>query len=402
MARSLTSASRNLETISIEAILLGSGVFGSLALSALSSVLPQIQAAYHDLPHAAYWTKAVVTIDGIAMAAAPFTGLVVRALGGPRRTLMACYTLFLVAGLSGALLSSLFAIIASRLLVGLAGATLMTLAITLIGDRYAGRSREFRIGINLAVTSLLIGILVPFAGWLGDRGGWRWAFAVHLLALPFLAFAFLARDLGQFRHQRQASSGPPSALAPMIPIALLAGVAGSIALSIPIFLPFHVREIGITRAAIAGSMFTLMAGASVVASASFGVLRRYRSTTAIFVIAFGLWAIGLAITGGAHTLPMVMVGALVIGCGGGLVQPCLFSIVANMSAPASLARNNGLVKGFFYGSPLIGTTILQALLGHLPAAVSLLALGGVAVALAIAALLILAYLRLSPPTSRRA
>jgi hypothetical protein len=76
--------------------------------------------------------------------------------------------------------------------------------------------------------------------------------------------------------------------------------------------------------------------------------------------------------------------------------------VANMSTAASLARNNGLVKGFFYGSPLIGTTILQALLGHLPAATSLLALGGVAVALALAALSILAYLRLHPPKSTRA
>jgi MFS family permease len=372
------------ERISAEVVMLGSGVFGSLALSALSAVLPDIQATYAALPHAAFWTKAVVTVDGVAMAAAPFTGYVVRRLGGPRRTLLAAYALFMVAGVGGAFMESLYAIIATRFLVGLSGATLITLALTLIADRYEGRAREVRIGINLALTSLLIGIMVPFAGWLGDVGGWRLAFGVHLLALPFLVCAWLARDLRRFRMERREAAGPTSSIAAVIPIALLASVTGSIALGIPIFLPFHVREIGVGSAAVAGTMFTLMAGASVVASSAFGAISRFLPTRVILALAFALWTTGLVITGAAEVLPVMMAGTLVIGAGGGLVQPCLFSIVARISAPASLARNNGLVKGCFYSGPLFGTAILHALLGHVPAAVSLFALGGVAATLTLA------------------
>jgi MFS family permease len=392
-----SAVGRRREALPIELILLSSGIFGSLALSALSAVLPDIQASYQGMPNVAYWTKAIVTIDGVAMAAAPFTGFVVRWLGGPRRTLIACYSLFLVAGLAGAFMTSLYAIIFTRFLVGLAGATLITLAITLIADRHEGRGRELRIGLNHALGALLIGLLVPFAGWLGDLGGWRWAFAVHLIALPYIACAFLAKDLDRFRHEREDRRGPRSSLLRIIPVALLASATGSIALGIPIFLPFHVREIGVPGAAVAGGMFTLMAGTSVFASASFGVVRRFLPTPAVFVIAFALWATGLAITGAAQTLPMIMAGVVVIGCGGGLVQPCLFSLVASISAPPSLPRNNGLVKGCFYSGPLVGTTILQALLGQLPASHSLFALGGVALTMAAAALLILTFARRGAP-----
>jgi MFS family permease len=369
--------------------MLGSGVFGSLALSALSPVLPEIQEAFHSTPNAAFWTKAVVTVDGVAMIAAPFAGVAAARLGGPRRLMIACYILFLIAGVAGAFAPGLAGIILTRFLVGVAGAMLITMAITLIADNFEGRAREIRIGANHATGATLIGLLVPLSGWLGDFGGWRAAFAVHLVAVPFLLFVLASPELSKPPMGRApADSGPASGqgLLRVLPMALLGLAGGSIALSVPIFLPFHLREIGVVSAATSGLMFTLVAGCSVLSSLSFGMLRRFMPAAAVFFLAFTLWAAGLATAGLGASLPVVIAGVVVIGLGGGLVQPSIFSLLAKMSAAEERARNNGVVKACFYGGPFIGTSLLQLLLGHYPAGVSLLALGVFAGALALGAM----------------
>jgi MFS family permease len=368
-----------------EIVLLGSGVFGALALSALSPVLPEIQQAFRTTPNAAFWTKAVVTVDGIAMLAAPFAGIAAARLGGPRRLMIACYLLFLVAGLGGAFMPGLTSLIFMRFLVGVAGAMLITLAITLIGENFEGRARELRIGANHATGALLIGLMVPLAGWLGDVSGWRAAFAVHLLAMPFLLCVLASPELSRPLHAPSTAPVSRAGWLEVLPIALVGLVAGSIALSVPIFLPFHLREIGVKSAAVSGLMFMLVAGCSVLSSLSFGLLRRFMPRPAVFFLSFGLWAVGLATAGLAATLPIVAAGVIVIGFGGGLMQPSIFSLLATMSAPSVRARNNGILKACFYGGPFIGTSLLQLLLGHYPAGLSLLALGGLAAVLALGA-----------------
>jgi MFS family permease len=359
--------------------MLGSGVFGSLALSALSPVLPDIQQAYRSTPNVAFWTKAVVTIDGVAMIAAPFAGIAAARLGGARRLMIACYLLFLIAGLGGAFAPGLGGIIFTRFLVGVAGAMLVTMAITLIGDNFEGRAREVRIGANHATGATLIGLMVPLSGWLGDVGGWRAAFAVHLLAVPFLLLILASPELSGAQASRPVTTERRPArgqgLLRVAPMALLGLAGGSIALSIPIFLPFHLREIGVVSSATAGLMFTLVAGCSVLSSLSFGLLRRFMPATVVFFLAFALWAVGLAAAGLGASLPVVIAGVVVIGLGGGLVQPSIFSLLAKISPPDQRARDNGVVKACFYGGPFIGTSLLHLLLGHYPAGVSLLALG---------------------------
>ncbi len=357
-----------------EIVLIGSGVFGSLALSALSPVLPEIQAAFADTPSAAFWTKAIVTIDGIAMIAAPFAGFMAARLGGPRRLMILSYLLFLVAGLAGALMPGLYTIIFTRFLVGIGGAMLTTLAVTLIGDRFADRAREARIGFNHATGAALIALMVMLSGWLGDHFGWRASFAVHLLAVPFLLCALASPELAQFRVRPAKDSSANQPLVGTVPIALLALVAGSIALSVPIFLPFHIKEIGVDSALVAAQMFTLVAGVSVLSSLMFGLVRRILSGAAVFGLAFLLWSVGLTIAGMSENLSVLATGVVIIGAGGGLVQPSIFSLLARMSSAESLARNNGLVKGCFYGGPFIGTSLLQLMLGHYPAGISLVAL----------------------------
>ena len=368
-------------------ILLGSSVFGYIALNALSPVLPEIEKHFSGEVGAEFWSKAILTVAGVAMLIAPFSGWLARRLGGPRCLMSACYVTVLVIGVAGAYAPNLASLILSRFVVGVAGALLVTLAISLIGDRYEGRARELRIGINLAIGGALIGLVVPIAGVLGDTFGWRAAFGIHLIAIPFLFAALGAPSLSSFRHNPSKTASVRGPVGPMLFCVTLGLLCGAIALSIPVYLPFRAREVGVKGASITGLLFTLMASFGVLSSFCFGLLRAKFSVSLILFVAFSLWAVGIVILAIGHTVPVLMLGAFIIGIGGGQSQPSIFSMVATVSPPPNLTRNNGMIKSVFYIGPFIATSLLGLLWHHEAARLSLLTLGGISVAMAICALI---------------
>ncbi|MBO9695348.1 MAG: MFS transporter [Sphingopyxis sp.] len=370
---------------STEALLLGSGMFAPLAMSALSPVLPKIQQAFGGTADAAYMTKATVMVVGIAMIiASPLSGALVRRLGA-RRLLAGCYALFLVAGVMGSIMPTLPGIVATRLFVGAAAAVIVALAISLIGTLYEGRARERRIGAIHGLGAALLAMLVPTSGLLGDLGGWRMAFLVHLIALPFLVLALISPDLATVRKDPRQGARASSSIRPVLGIALVAILAGSITFSIPVFEPFRLVEIGVRSSAIAGAMFSITVGFSVASSLAFGELRRFAPNAILFLLAFSLWATGLTVVGFATTIQGVASGMVLIGLGGGLVGPTIFSLVASLSSDADRARNTGLVKGVYYAGPFLGPSALHLAFPDEPASTSLFALASLAGLLAVAA-----------------
>jgi MFS family permease len=340
-------------------VLLGTGLLAALATAGLSPVLPKIESAFAGTPDAAFLTKAIVTIVGIAMiVVSPLTGTIA-ARFGRRRVLIWSYAIFGVAGIGGGLLDSLPAIVISRFLVGGAGAAAVTLSITLIGDLYSGRARERRIGANQAVGSLLLSGLMPISGLLGDVT-WRLAFAIHLIVLPLLVSAVISPQLRQADPVRAAPQDRGSwPLRPLIGIATMALFAGSITFSVTVFAPFHLRDLHIPGAGVAGEMISLTVFASVATSFGFGELRRWLSPMAVFAVAFAAWAIGFAALAGASALPQFALGMTVIGIGGGLVGPNVFSVAGVRGPEAARGRNIGIVKGIYYAGAFVGPSLLQ-------------------------------------------
>ncbi|MBY8821020.1 MFS transporter [Sphingomonas colocasiae] len=384
---------------STEALLLGSGMFAPLAMSALSPVLPKIQQAFGGTTDAAFMTKATVMVVGIAMIiASPLSGALVRKLGA-RRLLAGCYTLFLVAGVAGMMLPTLPGIVATRLFVGAAAAVIVALAISLIGTLYEGRARERRIGAIHGLGAALLAMLVPTSGLLGDLGGWRMAFLVHLVALPFLILTLISPDLATIQKDPQHGARASSSIRPVLGIALVAILAGSITFSIPVFEPFRLVEIGVRSSAVAGAMFSITVGFSVASSLAFGELRRFAPNAILFLLAFGFWACGLTVVGFATTIQGVASGMVLIGLGGGLVGPTIFSLVASLSSDADRARNTGLVKGVYYAGPFLGPSALHLAFPHEPASTSLFALASLAGLLAVAACMMATRSRTIEPST---
>ncbi len=385
-----------------ETALLGSGLLTALATSGLSPVLPKIESAYAGEANVAFLTKAIVTIVGIAMiVASPLVGTVAQRFGR-RRVLIWSYAIFGGAGVGGAFLTSLPAIVASRFLVGVGGAAAVIVSITLIGDMYRGRARERRIGANQAIGALLLSGLMPVAGLLGDIA-WRLAFAIHLIVLPLLLAAFVSPRLREFDRapalHKDRGSWP---LRPLIGIAVMSLFAGSITYSVTVFAPFQLRDLGIPGAAIAGEMISLTVFASVATSFAFGELRRWLSPMSVFFAAFAAWAVGFVALAEATALPQFSLGMIVIGIGGGLVGPNVFSVAGTLGPDAARSRNIGIVKGIYYAGAFVGPSLLQLISQRYLAAGAIVTLALVAAVLAAVSLIAATMVRAAPAAAEAA
>ena len=346
---------------SAEAILLGSGMFGNIAMSTLSPALPKIELSFGGA-EADYLTKMVVSATGLGViVVSPFTGTLVRRFGR-RPVVIGAYTAFLLFGLVGMILPSLPLIIASRFVTGGAAAVVVAMGLILIGDFYQGRPRERRIGASHAIGALLVAGIIPIAGYLADIS-WRLAFLVHVAALPMLIIAIGSREIGGVHEVAPLAPGAKRTRIPPAVwlIMLLTLMAGGIGYSVQIFMPFHLRGIGAQSAGLAGTMLGICVLFSVLTSFLYAEVRRFASVAAVFALVMFGWSIGLAVTALTTTVTGTLIGMIVIGLAGGLVGPNIFSAVSALTTDSARAHSVGMTKGVYYFGPFFGPTVLQLL-----------------------------------------
>ncbi|MFC6658474.1 MFS transporter [Roseibium salinum] len=164
-----------------------------LSNATISPALPGIEARFSGTPDAALLTRLLVTAPALMVAlCAPIAGMAADRFGR-RRLLLAGVLLFSLAGSAGMVLPDLHLILASRLVLGIAVAFVMTSQAALVGDLFQGAARGRFMGYQMAATNFGGFVFVAFAGWLAGFDVFLVfaLYAVGLLYLPFLWRAFL-------------------------------------------------------------------------------------------------------------------------------------------------------------------------------------------------------------------
>ncbi|WP_405719742.1 MFS transporter [Streptomyces sp. NBC_01537] len=360
----------------------------------IAPVLPQMQDHFADVPGAAALVPMALTIPALSLALlAPFAGVIVDRLGR-KRLLVIATLLYAVLGTAPLWLDSLGAIVASRALVGVAEAAIMTCCTTLIGDYYSGRQRDRYLALQTMCASISATAFFVLGGAAGSAG-WRtpfWAYAMSLLLAPAMA-AFLPRPRPAGRTEAPSPTASEPAAKRPFPWRLLAGtcaltVLGSVVFyTVQVEMSFLLDDMGVTDTRVIGLAIAVASLATVIGAAVF--TRLGRSPDAWLPAVFAVCALGFSVIWFAPNPVVLTVGAVINCFGGGVMLPSLLTLAMSKLEYADRGRGTGLWTGSFFIGQFICPLVVLALtsaVGSRADALGVLAVvaAGTAVALGLA------------------
>ncbi|MFE2427785.1 MFS transporter [Streptomyces sp. NPDC059373] len=363
----------------------------------IAPVLPKMQDHFADVPGAKVLVPIALTVPALSLALlAPFAGVIVDRLGR-KRLLVVATVLYALFGTAPLWLNSLGAIVASRALVGITEAAIMTCCTTLIGDYYTGRVRDRYLALQTMCASASATAFFVIGGAAGSAG-WRapfWIYAVSLLLAPAMA-AVLPKPAPE------VSSSPKAEVRPY-PWRQLAGtcaltVFGALVFyTVPVEMSYLMDDLGVKATGVIGLATAVASAATVAGAIVFTKLRRGPEPALPAV--FALCAAGFVVIGFAGNPVVLIAGAFICCLGTGILLPSLLTRAMSKLDYADRGRGTGLwTASFFIGEFLCPLVLLAgaSAAGNLATAVGLL---GLAAALMAGALLLLARRR--RPASHR-
>lgn len=341
-------------------------ITGFLPILAIVSFAPAVGAMIAHFaptnPNAATIVPSMVTVPGLSIAVlALFAGVFVDKFGR-RKLLLASTFSYGIIGVIPFFLEDLDAVYASRLLLGVSEAAILTTINTLIADYWDEGKRRNWLTLQGIVGPLLSSGMILLAGPLTE---WRWngIFLLYLVAIP-IALAMLrymyepASDATVRRNlgMDEAAEGFP--WAPMLKI------GGITLLASLVYYVFIVNnsivwgELGIPNPSSIGRIISLPSLFILAGAVLFWWQGRSGVSTRMQMLTmFVLLGVGLAIMGMASDWRGMVAGMVVQQTGAGMAVPTLIAWAQRQLPAAHRGRGMGVwAATFFFGqfaSPLI-------------------------------------------------
>lgn len=324
----------------------------SLATSLIGPVLPSIEADLARGPDDAFLVKMLIGVMGAAMViGAGLTGFLTDRFG-LKRVMSANYLLYALAGTAGVYLNDLHWLVGSRFLLGIAASGAVTGSIIIINAQVPVARRAAWLGYYNAVAQMGSVALNPVSGLLGELN-WHWSFAIYGLAAPFAAVALVALHGRSPRAARPKSDETPLLRWFPFRFAVIGMLLGIVIYVPAVYLPFLLRDLGMTSPALISFVLTGDIIAGSIAALCYGRARQVLSEHGAFMVSVGLAGVGLLVAALASSYLLVIIGSVVFGIGCAWFFPNLMIFVAGRVGPDQQGRATGLVKGATYlGSPL--------------------------------------------------
>ena len=161
-----------------------------MSVITISPALPQMVTAFSNVENAAFLVKLVLTLPALMIALfSPVAGRLIDRYGR-LKILRLALILYAISGSAGYFLNSLYDILISRAVLGIAVGMSMTIVITLIADYFEGMERQKFVGLQIAFMSIGGILFIGLGGILSDFS-WRYPFLLYLFSLVVLPFTFM-------------------------------------------------------------------------------------------------------------------------------------------------------------------------------------------------------------------
>ena len=346
-----------------------------MGVTVLTPIVPLLLAEFKDTPHHEYWVMGgILTMPSIwVMLFSPVAGWMADRFGR-RNLLLAAMIVYAFVGTAPVFLQNLYAIVASRIAVGICESIVMTVSTTLICDYYAGRDRERWLAGQTALASVSALGIIYLGGELGAAFGWRGPFYLYLYSLP-LALAVFASIWEPARGAAPADSaatdevrttGFPRRLLGICAITLLASISFYTVITKN---GEALYSLGLTNAAAIGKLTMLASIGVPLGTFAYWKLSRLEIGWLLF-IDFALVGGGFVLMGRATDTTAYTWGSFVNQIGCGLVLPTMLVWATRGLAYAIRGRVSGLWQASFaigqFLSGMVVTFLSKQLGGLLP------------------------------------
>lgn len=332
-----------------------SAVMGILLLV---PVAPQMSQTFADVPGVAYLVPVLLTLPGLCIALfSPLAGLLGDRLGR-RRLLIGSMLIYGLAGMAPMLLSDLHQILASRVLVGICEALIMTLSTTLIGDLFTGRARERWLSSQTAVASVSALLFLALGGLLG-RQGWQAPFLIYGMAWPMaLAVFLLVREPARVERQVPGWSALPGRHVMMTSVFTI--LAAILFYTIQINVSTVLPGFGVTDPARIGLFSALASIGTPLGSLIFWTLAR-RDVRLLLGMEFALMAVAFLAMARSPDAYWFIAAAFVGQVAAGLLLPTLLTWAMSALAFEVRGRGMGLWQSSFAIGQFLSALVVPAL-----------------------------------------
>jgi len=347
-----------------------------MANATIRPALPALEASFSAEPGAAYLVRFLVSAPSLSVVlTAPLAGLAVDRYSRGW-LLIAGVVFFALSGSAGAYLTNLNAILASRLLLGVALALTMTAQVALAGDLFEGARRSAFLGGQV--------VAINFGGFLFIGGAGLLAgvsprlpfliYALPVLLLPLL-WPLARREQGGYQAQgpetvtsglgSQASGMNGGWLLPSLATAGLSMVTVMLFFLMPSQLPFYLEGNGFDGATGTALGLGALTLSGALTALKFSAIRARMGLPGTFAAGFSVMAAGFAMLALRPGWDVILPGCALIGTGYALVQPAIFLAALDRAPAARRGTVSGMVTtSMFLGqivSPFVFTPVLN---GH--------------------------------------
>lgn len=328
-----------------------------LSFAALPPAMPRLVQHFAGAPRVTLLAPMIATAPAVCIALlAPFAGALAGYIGR-RRLILWSLPLFLAAGLIPLAVDDIGLIIASRLIMGVADAALLTVGTTLIADYFSGDARRRWLAISGAASPLLTCLVTLIGGLLAELS-WRGPFWVCLATAPVFVAAVLGLYEPGTAPPLPKGEGRDLAFAPgaLAVLSLATAALAMLYYVAPIQIGLMLDGLGMKSP---GRIALLSAAASVgypIGAALFGRVGGRWPQKALASFALSLFALGLIGMGLTSATLGIGLSAFVLQIGAGLALNLTIFQCFERSAYRWRALSTGVwVSSYFAGqfvSPL--------------------------------------------------
>ncbi|HWQ65563.1 MAG TPA: MFS transporter [Methanospirillum sp.] len=314
--------------------------------AAVAPALPLISEAFPDAPDSL--VSLIITLPSLAIA---LTGFFIGALSdkiGKIKVLVACIAIFTMAGSSGYYLTSIYALLIGRFLLGIGIAGITCTTSSLIPCYYEGISRARVLGYQAASMGFGVLILEMSGGFLAGIS-WRAAFLIYLIGIIILAgVIWTMKEPVLLRVDRKPGvSDEKFPVTPLLFGYITLFLGSMLFFLMPIKFPYFIahmdaaRILGENTALTSGLFLGIMGCAASFMGLFYGRVAWRFHRYSILALTFIFFGIGYCSLGFASSLVMVTFAVICIGLGNGLLMPTILTWIATITPKQFLGRASG-------------------------------------------------------------